>query len=117
MEGLWFVIAAIVLALAFVLAVVLACCRLAGDLSRQEEERARTEKPQRCIDPVIKYCQGCPWGHVEYPAWVETAEDLAGCCFETSCTLGYDQGRPEDEPTEAELQEYDRLCEGIDYGK
>ena len=113
MEGLWFVIAAIVLVLAFVLTVVLSCCKLAGDLSRQEEERTRTEKPKRCIDPVIKYCQGCPWGYVAYPAWVETAEDLEGCCFESYCILGYDQGRPEDEPTEAELEEYEKQCKGV----
>ncbi len=65
------------------------------------------EKPKRCIDPVIKYCQVCRWGHVEYPSWVETREDLEGCTFESFCTLGYDQGRPEDEPTEEELKEFD----------
>lgn len=24
-------------------------------------------KPTRCIDPVIKFCQECPWGWCEYP--------------------------------------------------
>lgn len=62
--------------------------------------------PTRCIDPVIKYCQGCRWGIVTYPSWVETYEDTEGCCFEISCMLGYDQGRPEDEPTEEELKEW-----------
>lgn len=69
------------------------------------------EKPTRCIDPVVKYCQGCPWGYVNYPAWVETAEDLEGCTFESGCTLGFDQGRPEDEPTEEELDEFEKWFE------
>lgn len=73
------------------------------------------EKPTRCIDPVVKYCQECPWGWVKYPDWVETAEDLDGCCFESGCTLGYDQGRPEDEPTEAELKEFEEMVDGIQY--
>lgn len=72
-------------------------------------------KPTRCVDPVIKYCQGCPWGHVSYPAWVETAEDLEWCAIETTCILGYDQGRPEDEPTEEELREFDEMCKNIRY--
>ena len=69
------------------------------------------EKPTRCIDPVVKYCQGCTWGYVNYPAWVETAEDLEGCTFESGCTLGFDQGRPEDEPTEEELDEFEKWFE------
>lgn len=31
-------------------------------------------KPTRCIDPVMKYCQGCQYGHCIYPEWVETSE-------------------------------------------
>ena len=69
------------------------------------------EKPTRCIDPVIKYCQGCKWGWVHYPEWVETSEDLAGCTFESGCTLGFDKGRPEDEPTEEELKEFEHLID------
>lgn len=69
------------------------------------------EKPTRCIDPVMKYCQGCEWGHIVYPDWVETYEDLQGCCFDTFCTLGFDKGRPEDEPTEEELKEFEEWCE------
>ena len=69
------------------------------------------EKPTRCIDPVVKYCQGCTWGYVNYPAWIETSEDLEGCCFESGCTLGFDQGRPEDEPTEEELDEFEKWFE------
>lgn len=62
--------------------------------------------PSRCIDPVIKFCQECTWGHNIYPGWVETREDLEYCTFETVCTLGYDKGRPEDEPTEEEIKEF-----------
>lgn len=36
-------------------------------------------KPTRCINPVMKFCQDCQYGHNIYPAWVETAEDLEGC--------------------------------------
>ena len=42
-------------------------------------------KLTRCIDPVIKYCQGCQYGWVKYPDWVETSEDLEGCSFESEC--------------------------------
>lgn len=69
------------------------------------------DKPSRCIDPVLKYCQECEWGWVQYPSWVETYEDLDGCCFESGCSLGYDQGRPEDEPTEEELNEFNEWME------
>ena len=72
--------------------------------------------PTRCIDPVIKYCQGCEWGHITYPAWVETAEDIEGCCFETNCILGFDQSRPEDEPTDEEIKEFDEMVRRINYG-
>ena len=67
------------------------------------------EKPTRCIDPVIKFCQECRWNWQSYPAWVETYEDLflPGCTIESGCTLGFDQGRPEDEPTEEELREFE----------
>lgn len=72
-----------------------------------------SEKPTRCIDPVVKYCQGCHWGWVKYPDWVETSEDLEGCSFESGCMLGFDQGRPEDEPTEEELAEFDSWCKKL----
>lgn len=69
-------------------------------------------KPSRCIDHVIKFCQECQYGWVKYPEWVETAEDLSWCCIESGCALGYDRGRPEDEPTAAELSEYEKWCDG-----
>jgi hypothetical protein len=55
----------------------------------------------------MKYCQGCQYSYIKYPDWVETYEDTWGCSFESECTLGYDKGRPEDEPTEEELKEFD----------
>lgn len=69
------------------------------------------DKPKRCIDPVIKYCQECPYGWIKYPDWVETSEDLFNCSFESGCTLGFDKGRPEDEPTEEELREFNEFWE------
>ena len=68
------------------------------------------DKPTRCVDPVIKYCQGCMWGYERYPEWVETVEDLSWCTIESGCTLGFDQGRPEDEPTAEELKEFEWWC-------
>lgn len=65
-------------------------------------------KPTRCVDPIIKFCQECKWGYNIYPSWVETREDLADCTFETFCTLGFDKGRPEDEPTEEEWDKFNK---------
>lgn len=63
-------------------------------------------KPTRCIDPVVKHCQGCEWGycdyHVDYPQY-----------FDVFCILGFDQGRPEDEPTQEELDEYKKWEESV----
>lgn len=67
-------------------------------------------KPTRCISPIIKLCQECPWGWTHYPEWVETSEDLAFCTVESGCMLGYDQGRLEDEPTAEELKEFEEWC-------
>lgn len=67
--------------------------------------------PTRCIDPVLKSCQDCIWGYCHYGDDVECYADLAGCSFESGCTLGFDQGRPEDEPTEEELQEFEKEFE------
>lgn len=66
-------------------------------------------KPTRCIDPIIKFCQECQYGWVHFPDWVETKEDLSNYNIEMGCTLGFDKGRPEDEPTEEELNEFNKL--------
>lgn len=72
-----------------------------------------TEKPERCVSPILKECENCQWGLVQYPDWVETYEDTQGCCFDTVCVLGYDRGRPEDEPTEAEMEKFDKWCRKV----
>lgn len=59
-------------------------------------------KPTRCIDPVIKYCQECQYGWVKYPDLVETHEDLDGCSFESGCIYGLENT----EPTEEEFDEW-----------
>ena len=58
--------------------------------------------PTRCIDPIIQYCQGCIYGYVEYPSWVETHEDLEGCCFDSGCMYGLENTQP----TEEEVKEF-----------
>lgn len=59
--------------------------------------------PIRCIDPIIQYCQGCRYGYVDYPSWVETREDLDGCCFDFGCIFGLENTQP----TEEELKEFE----------
>lgn len=56
--------------------------------------KTSNNKPKRCIDPVMKYCQGCEWGCIKYPEWVETYEDTYNCTFETSCMLGLENTKP-----------------------
>lgn len=70
------------------------------------------KKPTRCIDPVLKYCQVCRYGHIVYPESVESFSDLEGCSFDVFCSLGFDKGRPEDEPTQEELREFDEFLFG-----
>lgn len=60
--------------------------------------------PERCIDPVIKYCQSCEYGWMSYPDWVETVGDLDGCCFDSGCIYGLE----DTQPTEEELEEFYR---------
>lgn len=37
-----------------------------------------------CTDPY-EYCDGCKHGFIQYPLDVEVYEDLAGCCYYTTC--------------------------------
>lgn len=67
------------------------------------EKPHKNKKPTRCIDPVIKYCQGCKYGKI-----LNRFDDYGFVI--TKCTLGYDRGRPEDEPTEKELKDFDDFC-------
>lgn len=64
----------------------------------------KNNKPTRCISPVMKYCQGCKYGWTSYPDWIETREDLDGCCFESGCIYCLE----DTEPTKEELAEFDR---------
>ena len=68
-------------------------------------------KPTRCIDPVIKYCQGCQYGWIKYPDWAEIYEDLEGCSFESGCIYGLKHT----EPTKEELKEFDEWMKN--YGR
>lgn len=70
-------------------------------------------KPSRCIDPVMKYCQECRYGHIVYHDWAENYVDTFGCCFNTICIYGFDKGRPEYEPTEEELKEFEKWMEDV----
>lgn len=65
-------------------------------------------KPTRCINPILKFCQECKYGWVIYPEWVETHEDLEGCCFESGCMYGLEK----DEPTEDELKAFEEWYGG-----
>lgn len=61
-------------------------------------------KPTSCIDPIIKYCQGCQYDWIKYPDWVETFEDLDGYSFKSGCIYGLENT----ESTEEELKEFDK---------
>ena len=59
-------------------------------------------QPTRCIDPVMKYCQECPYGNISYPEDVETYSDTQGSSFDCHCMYGLENT----EPTEEELTEF-----------
>lgn len=67
-------------------------------------DKHKENKPTRCIDPVIKFCQECIYGWKKYPEWVETYEDTFGCVFETGCMYGLENTIP----TKEELEEFER---------
>lgn len=70
------------------------------------------DRPTRCIDPIIKYCQGCEYGWIKYPDWVETREDLDWCTFDSGCIFGLEdtEHTPEEE---AEFERwYNQKCGG-----
>ena len=64
------------------------------------------KKPQRCIDPVMKYCQECRYGIIEYPDSVESFEDTYGCVFDTHCIYGLENTKP----TQEELEKFKEWC-------
>ena len=65
------------------------------------------ERPERCIDPIMKSCQYCKYGYVHYPEWVETHEDLEWADIEEGCIWGLE----DTSPTEEELKEFDKWYE------
>ena len=67
--------------------------------------------PSRCVDPVIKFCQECRYGCIVYRSGVECYHDTIESSFDTFCSLGFDLGRPEDEPTSEEIEEFNKSYE------
>lgn len=57
-------------------------------------------KPVRCIDPVMKCCQYCEYGGVEYPYYPNTED------FYTYCIYSLEKY----EPTEEEVKEFEDWC-------
>ncbi len=55
-----------------------------SDLVIYDKPRELGELRKLCIDKY-EYCDGCKYGHIQYPAWVETSEDLDGVCYDTFC--------------------------------
>ena len=45
-------------------------------------------KELKCLDPVMKYCQACPYGNIHYSDDVETYYDIFGANFKTYCIYG-----------------------------
>ena len=59
------------------------------------------EKVTHCIDPCMKYCQGCEYGHVT------VVDDGAfGEILETFCIWGLE----DDPPTEQEEADFAKWC-------
>ena len=71
--------------------------------------KSNGNKPTRCVSPIMKDCQNCKYGYIEYPEWVETYEDTFGCVFESGCMYGLE----ETEPTEEEKREFDEWYKGV----
>ena len=69
----------------------------------------KTEHPKRCIDPVMKYCQGCKYGHIIWPEWVETYEDTFGCSFDVKCIYGLEKTKPTKREIREFEEEYNRI--------
>lgn len=64
------------------------------------------DKGKTCLDPVMKYCQECPYGNVHYADDVETYQDTFGTNFETHCIYGLEK----QQPSEEELKQFDDWC-------
>lgn len=51
----------------------------------------------RCLDPVMKYCQGCKYGTISYSDDIETYYDTFGANFKTHCIYGLEKQKPSEE--------------------
>ena len=60
----------------------------------------------RCLDPVMKYCQGCKYGIINYSDDVENYHDTFGANFETNCIYGLEKQKPSKE----EMAKFDDWC-------
>ena len=69
------------------------------------------ERPTRCIDPVMKYCQMCKYGLVIYPEGT-TKEDVlyGGACFDTQCIYDLE----DTVPTRKEIREFNKQWKAHD---
>lgn len=65
-----------------------------------------TEDNIRCLDPVMKYCQGCKYGIINYSDDIEYYYDTFGANFETNCIYGLEKQKPSKE----ELAKFDDWC-------
>lgn len=63
------------------------------------------EKPNRCIDAVLKRCYSCRYGI--YPLWVDNYEDLSD---DTCCIYGYENDIPTPEEKKAFDDIMKRMC-------
>ena len=70
------------------------------------------EKPTRCIDPCVKFCQECKYGWVKYPEWVECYEDTFDCTFESGCLYHLE----DTVPTEEEEKEFEMWLNKLERG-
>lgn len=70
--------------------------------------KKNSKKPKRCIDPVMKYCQGCRWGYCIYPEDTTRDDINSGfATFESGCTLGLE----DTEPTKREIRKFDKAVD------
>ena len=71
-----------------------------------------SDKPTRCIDPCVKFCQECKYGWVKYPEWVECYEDTFDCVFESGCIYNLEDTIP----TEEEEKEFEKRLNELERG-
>ncbi|NDO19949.1 hypothetical protein FMM68_09805 [Lachnospiraceae bacterium MD329] len=55
-----------------------------SDLVIYDKPKELSEFYKSCVDKYC-YCEGCQYGYIKYPEWVETAENLEGISYDTYC--------------------------------